>query len=58
MAIKRGVVGTAEGAAYLIRLRRRHTANVRQQLHHLFLPDDDSVATLQRALLQRVVVVP
>ncbi len=49
---------TREGAAHLVGLGRRHAGHVHDQLHDLFLPDDDPVAPLQRALLQRMVVLP
>ncbi len=52
------VVGAGEGPAQLIGLGGGEARHVHHQLHHLLLPDDDAVAPLQGALLQRVVVVP
>ena len=52
------VVGTCEGPAHLVGLGGGHPPYVHEQLDDLLLPDDDAVPPLQRALLQRVVVVP
>ena len=48
-----GVVGLGEGPAYLVSLGGSHARHVHDELHHLFLPDDDAAAPLQGPLLQR-----
>ena len=45
------VVGSGEGAAYLVGLRGLHARHVGYQLHHLLLPYDDTAASFQGSAL-------